>query len=166
MKKFLLPFFTLFSFTTFADGTVIGASLSKVSVDVDQVDFNNLLVPISFGYAFEVAENFSVIPQLRYAVNVSDGKVKGYSVDAEVDYFAFAVRAQFDGGSFYTYLEPIYADIDVSLSSSYASDEASGNEFGADFGIGFKAQDNYSLELSYGALGDLKAFSIGIRTEF
>ena len=143
------------------------------------------LISASVGFQVPINENFSVIPEVQYAYNVSDkdnlaaansagsaGKIK-----QELNrFYGFNIKAQYNfTPEFYAYVQPQYIRYKIEESGSFADGSTvnsthSETNLGYGGGAGYQFNPNLAANVGYtkvdGDYYDLGGWQLGIRYNF
>ena len=101
---------------------VLGVGYSNLSDSEDDIDISLGAIVASAGYKYAINEAFTLVPELRYGIGVSDDEVFG--VDIELDsFYAFTLRGEFDvSENVYAYVAPSYGKLDERIYTELATD--------------------------------------------
>lgn len=146
---------------------VLGVSYSNLSDSEGDIDISLGGVVASAGYKYAVNQTFSIVPELRYGIGVSDDEVFG--VDLELDsFYALSLRGEFDvTENVYAYIAPSYGKLEVTASAGgFSESDTSDWEFGIGGGLGYKFNPTTSAEVSYESFDGTDVLSIGAKFAF
>lgn len=106
------------------------------------------------------------MPEIRLGFGVDPDTVSG--IDVELDRFlAISVRGQYAlNESFYAYLAPSYAHVDLTASSFGFTVSADDWEFGFGGGFGYQFSDALAGELSWESFDGTDVIGLGLRYSF
>lgn len=138
--------------------------VSYANLSDNSLDFGALVG--SVGYTFKTSENFSLVPELRYGIGISDDTYLG--VDFELDRFlSLSVRGEFDfNNGAYAFIAPSYSNVKLEGSSGGFSASADDSEFGIGAGVGYFFDNNIAIEASYENIDQVDVFSAGLKFKF
>lgn len=144
-----------------------GINYTSVNEDLGYIgDVNIDTINLELGYKYNTAEQFKLIPSLRFGFGISNDSGRSYwsSVEFSVDsYYLFTLRGQYEyDNGVYLYGAPSVGTYNLSVNDT--SD--SSNKFGFGAGIGFKANDAMAFELSLERVDDADLVSAGIKFGF
>ncbi|XOV81074.1 MAG: outer membrane beta-barrel protein [Aestuariibacter sp.] len=152
-----------------ADGWQVGASYLHLSDDSGQRIGLSALA-LTAGYEFEMTERFSVIPEVRLGIGTNKDDVNSLSgrMDVEIDRFtSLGVRLQYSfDNNVYLYAAPIWANLDISASSSSFSFSDDSSELGGAVGLGYRNAANWSFDAAYEKYDDTDTLQLGLRYHF
>jgi len=122
------------------------------------------------GYQFMVTPEFTLTPELRYGVGLSEDTIEkdtAYETELEVNrYYGINLRGQFNIGNAYIYFAPSYISYKVEYKMiGMRSDNFEEEEFGGGVGFGYKFSEGKSVEVSYENFDDIEIFGMAFRFE-
>lgn len=128
----------------------------------------------SFGYAFEVADSFYLVPELRAGFGIGDDSfnVNGDRVKVEIDrLWGFSNRFQYEFATgFYLFGVASYVnyELEATIQAGPARIKVSDDswEFGFGGGLGYMFTPNFGTDFSYERIDDVDAWTLGLRFRF
>lgn len=144
------------------------ASAQWVSgVNYSQFDWESVslgVIGASIGYKMPTESAFSVTPQFRLGMGISDDSIGG--VDVEIDTFmALSAKGQYDFSPvFYGFIEPSYGKAEMSASGF--GDVESDWEFGIGGGVGYSFTDFVAAEVQYETYDETDVLSLNLRFSY
>ncbi|AXT40165.1 porin family protein [Alteromonas sp. BL110] len=146
---------------------VLGVGYSNLSDSEGDVDISLGAIVASAGYAYAVNENFTLVPELRYGIGVSDDEIFG--VDIELDsFYALSLKGEFNvSDNVYAYIAPSYGKLEMTASAGgFSESDTSDWEFGFGGGLGYKFNPTTSIEASYESFDGADVLSLGAKFAF
>lgn len=156
---------------------VVGADYANLSFEPnDSVDLNFDLLVASFGYEFELMDNFKLVPEYRLGTGINDdsyafeGSESGIHVDLQ-RFTAVSTRIQYDFESgLYLFANPSYGNAKRKSSVVYLGQPITSThedwEFSFGAGIGFHFNDAISAQLMMERYDESDLISAGVRFAF
>ncbi len=170
MKKCLV--IALFAATSFSATAHWDAGIKYLNIRSDDSPSISLnAVEGSIGYHYELSPNFSLIPELRYAIGIGSDDVRylGSSSKFKLDgFFAISPRVQYDfDNRFYAFVQPTYSNIRTEVTFD-DSTKASGDEWscGGGVGAGYRFTEVVSGDVSYEWIDNVDVITLGLRFDF
>jgi opacity protein-like surface antigen len=138
---------------------------ASISDSDDGIDLKLGAVYVSAGYEF-LSTDFTIMPELRLGVGVTDDTVLG--VNVEVDSFiAFSVRGTLNlTNNVGLFLQPTYTRLDLTANAMGQSESADDSELGFGGGASYKLSDMASIEAAYEVIDGTDVISFGYRYHF
>ncbi len=174
MKK-LIAFLLLAVAASFSAQAQVTSSLGLLyAPDVDDLELGALVA--SFGYRLDLENGFSVQPEVRGGIGVIDDRfgVPGFG-RADVDLsniFGFTLRGQYDvANGAYFFAQPTYQrielDVDLPAGAPAGIDfDDNAWEWGIEGGLGFRFNEKFGIEASYGVIDNDEVLNFALRTWF
>tara|TARA_Y100000296_G_scaffold67947_1_gene80922 strand:+ start:1307 stop:1813 length:507 start_codon:yes stop_codon:yes gene_type:complete len=146
---------------------VLGVGYSNLSDDEGDIDISLGAIVASAGYNYAVNETFTLVPELRYGIGVSDDEISGVEIELD-SFYALTLKGEFNvSDNVYAYVAPSYGKLELTASASGVSvSESSDWEFGFGGGLGYKFNPATSVEVSYETFDGSDVLSLGVKFAF
>ncbi len=120
----------------------------------------------SVGYLVHEHDGLTIMPEIRLGFGVDPDTVSG--IDVELDrFFAISIRGAVAlNESFYVYVAPSYAHVDLTASSFIFTVSEDDWEFGFGGGVGYQISDALAGELSWESFDGTDVIGLGLRYSF
>lgn len=141
---------------------VSGASYSQFEYEELSIG----VIGASVGYKMPTESAFSVTPQLRLGMGLSEDSYGGF--DVEIDSFvALSAKGQYDFTPvFYGFIEPSYGQAKMSVSPSVGVEIDDDWEFGIGGGLGYTFTDFIAAEVQYETYDETDVLSLNLRFSY
>lgn len=146
---------------------VLGVGYSNLSDSEDDIDISLGAIVASAGYKYAINEAFTLVPELRYGIGVSDDEVFGVNIELD-SFYAFTLRGEFDvSENVYAYVAPSYGKLEMTASAGgFSESDSTDWEFGFGGGLGYKFNPTTSVEVSYESFDGADVLSLGAKFAF
>ena len=164
----------------FAAGLLVASSIASAQWTVSGgyanygeddagIDVSLGAIYASAGYEY-TSGNITFMPELRLGVGVRDDIVRvfGERIDVEIDtFFAASIRGQYNvTESFGVFLQPTYARVEATASTSSGSVTEDEWELGFGGGASFSVTKDFRIEALYESFDEADVLSLGVRVNF
>ena len=172
MKKTLLACLLAVASTSANAEWNAGLSYINLSDSDDGMDMSLGGIVGHASYDYVISDKFTLVPEFRLGVGVSDDEMVVFAtpVEVELDLFsAFSVRAQYEvTEQFYVFANPSYgyAKFKITIPAFSESDSDGDWEFGYGAGAGYQVSDSAALEVRYESFDGTGALSAGVSFSF
>ena len=151
-----------------------GISYHRITEKSDGVKIGLGAMSGSLGHKILIQDQIYIIPEVRVGLGVQDDSfdIMGIDVGVEVDGFlSLSLKGQMEvDNNLYAYIVPSYANFNVTTSvSGYGQDMEVTEDswhFGLGAGLGYRFNQERSVELAYEKFDDVEVMSAGLKFNF